>query len=863
MIRNFCCRYAICFVSASAIVVVTSTVPANDDPLDTATAVAVRGTPVVDGEVDLSWQAAPMIQVNKPVPNMAASEADDLAHATVRLQWDDEHLYALVEVTDVAAYGNSPDPWQQDSVELFLDESYARSTSFQPDDSHYRINFEGTVTGGQNYDPASFRSATRKTSTGYRIECALKIRTRKLTDGTKLGFECQVNDNRDGGSRAGITKWAAADNESWNNTSRFGTLTCLTMADAVPADTTAGPVTATTSSRAGHAKKQEAAEDQASIERRMPEWAADAVFYQIFPERFRNGDPDNDPTIESLEFPDIMPANWEITPWTSDWYARADWEKEMGDDFFEPAVFHRRYGGDLQGVLDKLDYLKQLGINTIYLNPVFYARSLHKYDGNSYHHVDPHFGPDPAGDFALMEKETSDPATWNWTKADLLFLEVVKQAHQRGIRLIVDGVFNHTGRDFFAFDDLVKNKQKSPYVDWYVVHEFDDPETEANEFKYQCWWGVDTLPEFANNEDGSDLHKGPKEYIFDATRRWMDPNGDGDPADGIDGWRLDVANEVPDDFWVDWNQLVRELNPEAYTVSEIWEGASDYLRRCGFSASMNYHAFAFVTKGFLIDGRSNANRFVSDVQSRRTEHPWRVQLGMQNLFDSHDTERVASMIVNAPKRRSYLKPDRYDYDIQERASLRHWDEYEVRKPNADERRIQKLATLFQMSYVGAPMLYYGSEAGMWGGDDPCDRKPMVWADLAYDAEQQDPRGRQRPVDEVKFDEELYDFHRQMVQMRAGSDALRRGKVLAMTGFDTSKCVAMLRQEGCQWALVAINRSEEEQSIRLPAVDFPAPPETATLFTTDQQQPPQISSEFQHVAITLPRLSASCWTWSIE
>ncbi len=129
----------------------------------------------------------------------------------------------------------------------------------------------------------------------------------------------------------------------------------------------------------------------------VPAWATDAIFYQIFPERFANGDPKNDPTGDSTEFPDVVGDNWHITPWTGDWYARADWEVALGDNFFDDGVFHRRYGGDIQGILNKLDYLKHLGVNTLYLNPVFYAKSLHKYDGNTYHHIDPYFGPAPTG----------------------------------------------------------------------------------------------------------------------------------------------------------------------------------------------------------------------------------------------------------------------------------------------------------------------------------------------------------------------------------------------------------------------------------------------------------------------------------
>src|SRR3954466_11008538 len=205
-------------------------------------------------------------------------------------------------------------------------------------------------------------------------------------------------------------------------------------------------------------------------------WAAEAVFYQIFPERFANGDPHNDPTRDSLELPVSPEPAWRISNWTADWYSRDDWGKQRGPDFYKDGVFDRRYGGDLQGVLEKLDYLSDLGINAIYFNPVFYSRSLHKYDGNSYHHIDPFFGPDPQGDLKILAKENgSDPKTWQWTAADKLFLDLVRRCHERRIRVVIDGVFNHTGRDFFAFQDLRKKQEHSRYRSWYVVDGLDDP----------------------------------------------------------------------------------------------------------------------------------------------------------------------------------------------------------------------------------------------------------------------------------------------------------------------------------------------------------------------------------------------------
>ncbi len=579
----------------------------------------------------------------------------------------------------------------------------------------------------------------------------------------------------------------------------------------------------------------------------VPAWAADAVFYQLFPERFRNGDPSNDPTRASLETPlDRVPETWALSPWTGDWYARAGWEEARGDDFYEDGVFDRRYGGDLQGVLDKLDYLKDLGINAIYFNPVFYARSLHKYDGNTYHHVDPHFGPDPEGDFALMASETSDPATWHTTAADQLFFDLVRAAHARGIRVVLDGVFNHTGRDFFAFEDLRENQAASPYADWYVVNAFDDPATEADEFDYEGWWGVETLPEFADTADGSDLHPGPKQYVFDATARWMDPDGDGDPSDGIDGWRLDVANEVPLRFWADWNAHLRRINPETYTVTELWEDGEDFIREGGFSATMNYHGFAYPVKGFLIDGTLSPSAFAAVLNARREGYPERVQYALQNLVDSHDTDRLASMIVNASDG-DYMNAERFDYDVGERVSPRRTDAYAVRKPTEAEREVQRLVALMQMAYVGPPMLYYGTEAGMWGADDPDDRKPMLWADLAYDPECADPRARARTCDAVAFDPDLFAFYRDAIALRAEHPALRRGDFRVLLADDTRDVFAFARTLGDEAHVVVLNRSDEAHSLR---VEKPAAGSYALAFATTEG-PTRVQEDATGLNLELP------------
>lgn len=541
-------------------------------------------------------------------------------------------------------------------------------------------------------------------------------------------------------------------------------------------------------------------------------WAADAVWYQIFPERFRNGDPSNDPTRESLEWPIQPSAAWRVSSWTDDWFARSDWEKEIGPNLYKDGILNRRYGGDLQGVLDKLDYLADLGVNALYFNPLFASHSLHKYDGDSFHHIDPTFGPDPRGDAALIEKETGgDPATWQWTAADRLFLKLLGEAHRRGIRVILDGVFNHTGRDFFAFKDLWRKQAQSRYRGWYLVDSFDDPQTRRIEFDYKGWWGYKTLPVFAASADGNDLAPEPKAYIFAATKRWMDPDGDGKPADGIDGWRLDVAPERPAKFWADWNAHVRAINPDAYTSCETWTDASKLIAEGHFSASMNYHAFAIPVKGFLVDDRISARQFAELLDRRRNALPAGAVNLMQNLMDSHDTDRLASMIVNAGLAK-YSDPEKIDYNTNGISGPP--PAYAIRRPDAKERAIQRLVVLFQMTYPGAPMVNYGDEAGMWGGNDPDDRMPMIWEDLKYAPQAIDPRGGPRTPDEVAFDGGLFAFYKSAIALRGTHEALRRGEFRGAGGFDEAKTFAFFRTRGAEKLLVVLNRSEQAQDVRI-------------------------------------------------
>jgi cyclomaltodextrinase / maltogenic alpha-amylase / neopullulanase len=275
----------------------------------------------------------------------------------------------------------------------------------------------------------------------------------------------------------------------------------------------------------------------------VPTWAKEAIWYQIFVERFRNGDPNNDPTPADMSggYPEKLPSSWKITPWGHDWYAHEPWLDSVGAQGFNSKIQARRYGGDLQGVLDEIDYIKSLGVTAVYFNPLNDSPSLHKYDARNYTHIDRNFGPDPKGDVAIMDAEThDDPSTWKWTSADKLFLNVVNEFHKRGIRVIMDYSWNHTGKAFWALDDIRKNGKNSKYVDWYTITRFDDPATKEDELKYVGWGGNNPwMPVFKKDINPPDTKTMPfegnlyseslKKHIFDVTRRWLDPDVDGNP----------------------------------------------------------------------------------------------------------------------------------------------------------------------------------------------------------------------------------------------------------------------------------------------------------------------------------------------
>ncbi len=532
-----------------------------------------------------------------------------------------------------------------------------------------------------------------------------------------------------------------------------------------------------------------------------PEWSKQAVWYQIFPERFRNGDTTNDPTAESIGAPD----NWEITSWTGDWYQRSHWEQRVGPRF-QDFVRMRRYGGDLQGVIDKLDYLKEIGVNAIYFNPVFEARSHHKYDARSYRHIDRFFGPNPEKDAEIIASEDpDDPSTWKWTTADSLFLKLLKKAHQKDMHVIIDGVFNHTGREFWAFQDILERQKESPYKDWYDIKSFDDPATaDTNEFDYSGWWGYKGLPEF-REKDGN-LVKPVREHIFRITRRWMDPDGDGDPSDGVDGWRLDVVQDVGMPFWEAWHEHVRSINPEAYTTAEVWsDEAGRYVGEGPFTSVMNYR-FAKALQQFLIDREISAAEFDRKLKEIRESFPDSANHVLQNLIDSHDTPRLASMVVN---------PGR-EYDRNGQPS----DGFNVRRPEYEERELKKMVALFQFMYIGTPMIYYGTEAGMFGADDPHNRKPMVWSDKQYREEINHPLSKKRPRDDNNFKWNMFIWYKNIGLIHQKNEVFHTGRYKTLVA-DQNRDVFMFARymKNGDVGLVIVNPTEHAQKIRIHKTDI--------------------------------------------
>lgn len=565
-----------------------------------------------------------------------------------------------------------------------------------------------------------------------------------------------------------------------------------------------------------------------------PEWSKNAVWYQIFVERFRNGDTTNDPTAEDIigAYPDFVPDGWHITPWTQDWFKRDDYiqnvkkedaDKNNGFTGFNQQSQLRRYGGDLQGVLDELDYLQDLGITAIYFNPLNDSPSLHKYDARYWRHIDRNFGPTPEKDIEIIKTENPlDSNTWKWTGADKMFVDVIKACHDRGIKVILDYSWNHTGVTFWAWQDVLKNQENSKYADWYWIKKFDDKTTPENEFEYSGWLGVASLPEIKETVqqdhskgirafEGNIKNEQVKELIFNITKRWLDPNNDGNPEDGVDGFRLDVAAEIPLGFWREYHNLVKSINPEAYLLGEIWYeqfpdkllNPKPFLQGDIFDAVMNYRWYRTARRFFSgSEGGYKVSEFANELSTLLNQFDDDTNQAMMNLTASHDTPRVLTSLYNKTK---------YKFEATPEAN----PDYKINKPDAETYQTLKLLLAHQFTYVGAPHIWAGDEMGMWGGDDPINRKPLMWKDYKFEDETHHPLNLDRPKDEVKFNDELFDFYKKLVSIRKSNSILSNGKIDFIITDDKNQILAYSRFNENNEVIAVFNLSDEVKEISIP------------------------------------------------
>jgi cyclomaltodextrinase len=427
-----------------------------------------------------------------------------------------------------------------------------------------------------------------------------------------------------------------------------------------------------------------------------PEWVKNAIFYQIFPDRFAKST-----AVQK-------PGNFE--PWDTD-----------------PTINGFK-GGDLVGVMEHLDYLQDLGINAIYFNPIFQSASNHRYHTHDYYKVDPLLGGNGS------------------------FKNLLKAAHDRHIRVIIDGVFNHASRGFYQFNHILETEGSSPYLNWFNIHDF-PLNAYSGRPNYDCWWNLPALPKF-NNKNPQVRH-----YLFNVARYWIE--------EGVDGWRLDVPAEINDDaFWQEFRLVVKSANPDAYIVGEVPSEAQRWLRGDQFDAVMNYqltHAALAFFGGEKVDFALSegmmglekvqpidAGQFAMRTQQLLEIYPKEFAYAQLNSLSSHDMPRFLSLVSN------------------------------------DTRRLA-LAYLFIMTYPGAPCIYYGDEIGLTGGRDPMCRKSFPW-------------------DMNIWNHELHDHIREYANLRQALPTLRTGSYSLL--HTEARAFAFLRQDENDKVIVVLNAGEE-------------------------------------------------------
>jgi len=434
-----------------------------------------------------------------------------------------------------------------------------------------------------------------------------------------------------------------------------------------------------------------------------PDWVKNAVFYQIFPDRFAKSD--------SLEKPTYL------EPWDS------------------PLTRTGFKGGDLLGVYEKLDYLQDLGINAIYFNPIFTSAANHRYHTYDYYHVDPILG------------------------SNAVFFKLLEEAHRRNIRIVLDGVFNHASRGFFQFNHILENGEKSPYLDWFDVYGFPMNAYQGKP-NYSCWWNLPALPQF--NTDNPQV----RSFLFEVAKYWIEQ--------GTDGWRLDVPFEIKDEsFWRQFRTATKLPNEDAYLVGEIPSEAQDWLQGDMFDGVMNYQFTAACIGFFGAESRDetmisgmmglpevpalDAQGFAQRTKKLLEIYPRQNALAQLNLMDSHDTPRFLTMV-------------------------------------SGNKGAFRLATLFQMTYPGAPCIYYGNEIGLTGGREPENRGAFPW-------------------DESRWDHDLRNAVKTYTHLRHAHPVLRTGEYVSL--YAEGRHLAYLRHLESAKMLIALNANGSHWDLNIP------------------------------------------------
>jgi alpha-glucosidase len=513
----------------------------------------------------------------------------------------------------------------------------------------------------------------------------------------------------------------------------------------------------------------------------VPDWARGAVMYQIFVDRFYNGDPANDVVDREYAYLGTTAKAW-------------PWDKDIQN--LDVCNF---CGGDLRGVMEKMDYLKSLGVEVIYLNPIFVSPSNHKYDAQDYDYVDPHYGviEEDGGDALRFERVHNKFATKyikritsikNLEASNALMVEFIQKAHENGLRVILDGVFNHCG-DFnkwmdkagfyktAGWPDGAYHSADSPYHSYFLWHKEDWPQND----EYDGWWGNTAQPKL-NYEDSPKLC----EYIMQIARKWVSP------PYNADGWRLDVAADLgrtPEfnhKFWAEFRKAVKEANPNAIILAEHYHYNGDPMRWLGgdqWDTIMNYDAFMVPLTWFLtgVCKHSEESRPFLKNDAMSFEHAMRYHMAQLPI---HALESAMNQLSNHDHSRFLTRTNGMVGRLH------------TVGPRAAERgvniNIMMEAVIFQMTWPGAPTVYYGDEAGVMGWTDPDNRRTFPW-------------GQEDPL--------LMELHRALIEMRKNYPMLRHGSVVFLwnnTGF-----ISYARWDERQKIFVAINNNNKPVTVQLP------------------------------------------------